>query len=98
MFRIKKKETPSLTVLVIPKIAFLFAATIASFLAVFTLCCFLYIYYFGCSHQLELLSKDENPVNTITETIELNESILGQFGFSKMLCTACAHAIVEGLF
>ena len=98
MFRIKKKETSNLSVMAVPKIAFVSVATLVSIIVAFTVFCFFYVYFFGCAHQLELLAEDDNPVETITETIELEDSMMGQFGLSKILCTACAHVIVGGLF
>ena len=98
MFRIKRKETPALSVLAVPKVALVSFASLISIIAAFTVFCFFYVYFFGCAHQLEVLAVDENPVETITETIELDNSLMGQYGLSKFLCTACAHVIVGGLF
>ena len=98
MFRIKKKETSKLSVMAVPKIAFVSVATLVSIIMAFTVFCFFYVDFFGCAHQLELLAEDDNPVETITETIELEDSMMGKFGLSKILCTACAHVIVGGLF
>ena len=98
MFRIKKKETKNLTVMAVPKMAFVSFATLISIIVAFTVFCFFYVYFFGCVHQLDLLAEEENPVETITDTIELEDSLMGQFGISKMLCTACAQVIVRGLF
>ena len=97
MFRIKKKETTHLSVMAVPKMAFFSVATLVSIITAFTVFCFFYVYFFGCAHQLELLAEEENPVETITDTIELEDSLMGQFGLSKMLCTACARVIVGGL-
>jgi len=97
MFRIKKKETPEMSIMAVPKLAIISFATLVASAVALTVFCFFYVYFFGCAHQLGVLAEDENPVETITETIELETSLLGQFGLSRVLCTACAHVIVGGL-
>jgi len=97
MFKIKKKEASGLSIVTVPKLALLSFGTLISILVAFTAFCFFYVYFYGCAHQLEVLAKEENPVEVITDTIELEDSLLGQIGLSKFLCTACAHVIVGGL-
>merc|ERR1712025_924179 len=93
----KKKKATGLDLFVIPK--YFLVLVVLSILVLVGLLsfCFFYVYVYGCVGKLEILKTEPDPVEVIEQSLHLDDSILGKFGISHLMCTTCAKVLVYGL-